>query len=233
MRIKKLTQNKLVLNVSLLLLTFLFSTFTLFAQQVESSKLLDINDLDKWETIFGSATLSEDGNWVIYPVRKNDRTTESRLHNLVNGKVKNFAESSPFRFSRDNKWLGFIVSPDAKTREKLTADKKPIVRKFGLLNLATDETIYINEADTFNFSGDGKFVAIKKSPATPEAKTFNIIVRDLTSGKDRVFGNIKEFAWSEKDPLLAFTNDLADESMILCCLYLSIGNRTLPVGDCR
>jgi dipeptidyl aminopeptidase/acylaminoacyl peptidase len=200
-----------VLSVSLLLSTFVFSTFTLVAQQVESSKLLDINDLDKWETIFGGATLSEDGNWVIYPVRKNDRTTESRLHNLVNGKVKNFAESSPFRFSKDNKWLGFIVSPDAKTREKLTADKKPILRKFGLLNLATDETIYINEADTFNFSGDSKFVAIKKSPATPEAKTFNIIVRDLTSGKDRVFGNIKEFAWSEKGSLLAFTADLADK----------------------
>jgi hypothetical protein len=227
------------MTLMLPLLIVVFSTLSLLAFQVKSPKtfdtpkLLDIYELDKWETIFSGASLSVDGNWIIYPVRKNGRTSEVRLYNLASEKVKNLAEANPFRFSNYNKWLGFIVSQDAKTRGKLTANKKPIVRKFGLLNLTTYETIYINEVDFFNFSGDGKFVAIKKSPAIPEAKTFNLVVHDLTSGKDRVFGNIKEFAWSEKDPLLAFTNDLADESMILCCLYLSIGNRTLPVGDCR
>lgn len=193
------------------------STLTLFAFQMESRKnentlkLLDINDLDKWEMLFGGNIISNDGKWLVYSVRKNNRENELRLHNLTNDKVSFIKEASLYKFSEDNKWLGFIVSPDSKTQEKLREEKKTILRKFGLMNLETGETIYLNDVETYNFSGNGKFVAIKKAAAIAEAKTTNIIVRDLVSGKDRVFGNVKEFSWSENNSLLAVLTDLPDK----------------------
>ncbi len=210
--------SKLVVVLFVLPIIFLFSTFTLFAFQVasvakdNSLKTLDLNDLDKWEGISGSGVISNDGKWLIYSVSNNDRKSEGRLHNLTNDKVKTMEEAGVFRFSNDNKWLGFMVAPDRKTQDKLREEKKPIVRKFGLLNLATDETVYINDADYFDFSGDGKFVVIKKPiPEKSEAKTVNIIIRDLTKNKDRVFGNVKDFAWSENGMLLAFTTETTDK----------------------
>lgn len=211
-KLKKLSVKSLVLT-----LTVAFSVFTLFAFQTNSLqnentlKLLDINDLDKWEQLVGSNLLSNDGQWLVYGIRKNSREGEIRLHDLTTKKILTFTEAGAYRFSGDSNWLGFMISPDVKTLDKLREDKKPIVRKFGLLNLATGGTVYIDEVESFEFSGDGKFLAIKKTAASPEAKTFNIIVRDLASGKDRVFGNVKEFDWSENGALLAILTDVPDK----------------------
>lgn len=212
----KIKQSSLALKVFLLFVICVFSAFETAAFQIGNSqavaaqKLLDINDLDKWESAFGSGTLSNDGKWLIYAVRKNNREIEIRLHNLVNDKVTTFKEGGSYKFSEDNKWLGFMVSPDFKTQEKLREEKKPILKKFGLLNLTTDETIYIESVDSFDFSGDGKFLAIKKAAANAETKTVNVIIRDLTSGTDRVFGNVKEFDWNDNGSLLALVTDLPD-----------------------
>lgn len=214
--ISKTKENCLVLKAFLLFVVCIFSTFILSAREPDdpktsaAQKILDINDLDKWESTFGFSVLSNDGKWLIYSVRKNSRETEIRLHNLINNKVTAFKEGSGYKFSEDNKWLGFMVSPDFKTLEKLREEKKPVVRKFGLVNLTTDETIYIDNVDSFDFSGDGRFLAIKKSPANSETRNANIIVRDLAGGKDRVLGNVKEFDWSDNGSLLAFVTDLPD-----------------------
>jgi len=201
----------------LLFILVLGSALSIFGQS--DLKTLTEKDYGKWETLGFRTVLSNDGNWVVYTVSNNDKDTELRLHDLSKNTSKVIKNGGSQVFSDDNKWLGYLISPDAKTIEALTKDKKPIIRKFELLNLATGETTKVENISTFAFSKDGKFLALKPNPdPKSESKTSTIIVRNLTTGTDSTFGNVKDFAWSDQGSLLAFlveTKEVVGNSVML------------------
>ena len=202
----------------LIAIFFLFSPTELEAIQMNSpspdteQKHLDINDLDRWETLVGSSTISDNGKWLAYGVRRNSRDRELRVHDLTTEKITTYKEAGGHRFSPDNRWLGFLVSPDAKTVDKLRADKKPTPTKLTLVDLTNSQSVMVENVESFSFSGDGRFVAMKKAPpAESKLKTFNLVVRELSSGRDQLFGNVKEFNWKEDGSLLAVVVDASDK----------------------
>lgn len=174
-------------------------------------RTLTEKDYGKWETLGFRADISDDGKWLIYSVSNNDKETELRLHNLSKNTVKVLKYGGNQTFSSDNRWLGYLVSPDIKTQEALNKEKKPIVRTFELLNLASGETTKIQNISTFGFSRDGKFLALKPNPdPKSDSKSSTIIVRNLASGADVTFGNVKEYVWSDQGSMLALTIDTRD-----------------------
>ncbi len=202
-----------------LLFIIVLSNFSLTIFGQTELKTLTEKDYGKWETLGFRTILSNDGKWLAYTVSNNDKETELRLQDLSNTTPKIIKNGGTQTFSEDNKWLGYLISPDAKTIEALTKEKKPIIRKFELMNLATGETTKVENISSFSFSKDGKFLALKPNPdPKSESKTSTIIVRNLATGMDSTFGNVKEYVWSDQGSLLAMivdTKEVVGNSVML------------------
>jgi dienelactone hydrolase len=187
-------------------------------------------DYGKWETL-GATTLSPDGKWLAYGVNRSNRNNELRIVNVSSGEPK----VSPFGaqpvFSSDSRWVAYSVGYSEAQEEKLRKEKKPIHRKLGLLNLATGEQLTMDGIESFAFSANGAYLAMRRyalerkdappaeadragaeTEATPGA---TLIIRYLASGRDTAFGNIGEYAWqdmSKRGRLLAMTISAEDKT---------------------
>jgi hypothetical protein len=62
----------------------------------------------------------------------------------------------------------------------------------------------VKDVSQFRFSGDGRYLAMRRYPAEGK-RAADLIVQDLERGTKMTFGNVSEFAWSDRRALLAFT----------------------------
>ena len=171
----------------------------------DTLKLLTPKDYGKWENIGYGGSLSDDGNWLVYPVRRNNDKNELRLHNLSTGSVKILKNGSGQKFSKNSRWLGYLISPPVEERKKLEKAKKPIYKSFGLIDVNSGDSIEIKNVSAFSFSDDSKFVVIKRyAPKGSKKKGVDIIVRNLDSENHFSFGNVVEYRWQDEGSLLAF-----------------------------
>ena len=186
-------------------------------------------DYGKWESLVTQprAGLSPDGRWLAYGVNRTNRNNELRFVNVQDGTLRSVPFGSQPAFSADSRWAaGSIGLPEAE-EEKLRQQKKPIHRKVGIVNLATGEVTTIDAVESFAFSADGTELAMKRyaperKDATPPAPSASaepeepagatLIVRDLATGRDTTFGNVTEFAWQDKGPLLTFAIGAEDRT---------------------
>ena len=144
-------------------------------------------------------------------------------------------------FSADSKWVAYAIGQSEADQEKLRSEQKPVQNKMGLLNLATGETTTVDAIESFTFSPDGAYLAIR--PYGPEAAGGGggaasgggarggarggdtsagaedrpgtaLVVRDLASGRETAFGNVSQFAWqdTERGHLLAVTISAAGKT---------------------
>ncbi len=206
-----------------ILLSLIFSLFTIGILSSETiaqdqspanqPRVITDKDLDNWERLgFRGIELSNDGQWLIYPIYKNNRENELRLRDLSKNTSKVIKYGEIPTFSNDNKWLGYSVSPDVKTQKSLRKSKRPIRKAFELINLASGKTTRVENISSFSFSSDGRFLALKPYPdEKSKSRSTNIIVRNLSTNKDTIFGNVKEYKWSDKDSMLAMTTDAKDK----------------------
>ena len=74
--------------------------FSLLAQ--DAPKQLTRADYDQWERLGRATTVSEDGNWLIYSINKNNGDTELHLHNMQRSAEKVFKYASSPSFSKDS-----------------------------------------------------------------------------------------------------------------------------------
>ena len=185
-------------------------------------------DYGQWETLVGQprAGLSPDGRWLAYGINRSSRENELRVTRVADGTTR----TAPFGvqpvFSGDSRWIAYAIGYPEAQEEKLRREKKPIQRKLGLQNLATGDTKTIDAIESFAFDPSGKYLAMRryaperKEGATPAPSAEDgappagstLIVRDLASGRDATFGNVGEYAWQDKGPLLAFTINVEDKT---------------------
>ncbi len=175
-------------------------------------------DYGKWESLGpgrggGGGALSRDGNWLVYPIRRNNEKNELRLHHLKSGASEVLVEGASQQFSKDSRWLGYLIRVSAEEKRKLEKKKEPVHDEFGLLDLDSRERFVIKKVTSFAFSGDGQFVAIRhyKSKAK-ENDGADLVVRNLNTGSDLSFGNVSEYKWQEDGALLALVIDAEDRS---------------------
>lgn len=183
-------------------------------------------DWGRWESLrVMPRGLSPDGKWVAYGIHRSNYEDELRITNVADGTTKTAAFGGQPAFSADSKWIAYSIGQSEAQQEKLRQQKKPIHDKLGLLQLATGETTTIDGVSGFAFNADGSRIALRRYPperpgppaegasaedaGTPGA---TLIVRDLATGRDTTFGNVSEYAWQDKGPLLAFAINAEDKT---------------------
>lgn len=181
----------------------------------------------QWETLAFGSGLSPDGKWLAYGINRSNRNNELRITNVADGTTKAAAFGTQPAFSSDSRWVAYSIGYSEAQEEKLTKEKKPIQRKLGLLNLATGEQTVVEGIESFAFSSNGAYLAMRRYPPkkdAPEAAASaeaddtpgaTLIVRQLASGRDTTFGNVSAFAWQDlpkQGRLLALTISAEDKT---------------------
>ena len=177
-------------------------------------------DYGQWE-ILGQTTLSPDGKWLSYGINRSNRNNELRISNVTGGEPKVVAFGAQPIFSSDSRWVAYRIGYSEAQEEKLRKDKKPIQHKLGLLNLTSGEQSVIDGVESFSFSANGAYLAMRRyaperkdaPPAEPASEPdaapgATLIVRQLASGRDTTFGNVSEYGWQDlpqRGRLLAMT----------------------------
>ena len=160
-------------------------------------------DYARWESL-GPGTLAPNGQWLAYVVNRVSEENELRLGAVARDTTVAVAYGSAPAFSGDSRWLAYAIGVSPTERDRLTKDKKPIRNAVGIRNLATGASEVIKDVSQFRFSGDGRFIAMRRYPAEGK-RVADMIVQDLERGTKMTFGNVTEFAWSDGRALLAFT----------------------------
>lgn len=209
---------------------------TAISAHAQSKPPVSPADYGQWESLvtfreYGG--LSPDGKWFAYGINRSNRNNELRVTNIADGTTKTIAFGAQPAFSSDSRWVAYSIGISESQEEKLKKDKKPIPRKIGLLNLSTGELITVDGIESFAFSPDGTWLAMRRTP--PEKKDSEkkdssdgaasdaddippgatLLLRDLSTGRDTSFGNVSEYAWQNlprTGTLLAMTINTEDKT---------------------
>jgi dipeptidyl aminopeptidase/acylaminoacyl peptidase len=193
-------------------------------------------DYGQWETLIegsggrgGPSTggLSPDGKWMAYGINRSNGNNELRVANIAAGTTKMTAFGTQPAYSDDSHWVAFSIGYSETQQDRMRKDNRPVQNKLGLLNLTTGEQTVIDAIQSFAFSPNGAWLAMRHYP--PEAAGAGgaggrgaatggrgggrggagatgaddttpgatLIVRELSTGRDMTFGNVSEFAWQD------------------------------------
>jgi dipeptidyl aminopeptidase/acylaminoacyl peptidase len=214
------------------------SALSIIAADAQSKAPVTRADWGQWESISPAGPrggFSPDGQWLAYSLARSNRDNELRLLKIADGTTKVAAFGAQPAFSADSRWAAYSIGYSETEQERMRSERRPIQNKLGLLNLTNGETTTVDGVQSFSFSGDGAYLAMRRYPPTPpgpggggaqpggpaapaaaaasatapddEPAAATLIVRDLASGKDTTFGNISEYTWQndERTHLLAVT----------------------------
>src|SRR5215471_6806882 len=194
------------------------------------------SDYGQWESLFtfrDHGGLSPDGKWLAYGVNRSNRNNELRVTNVADGTAKTVAFGGQPAFSSDSHWAAYSIGISESQEEKLKKDKKPVPRKIGLMNLSNGELTTVDGIESFAFSPDGAWLAMRHT--SPEKKDSDkkdssdasvseaddipvgatLLLRQLSTGRDTSFGNVSEYAWQNlpgTGTLLAMTISTEDKT---------------------
>jgi dipeptidyl aminopeptidase/acylaminoacyl peptidase len=178
-----------------------------------TKKALTLADANSWRSIRGTA-LSDDGKWFASRIAPAEGDGEVFLRSVADGKETKLAGGAGFgslEFSFDSKWLAFTVSPAPPKPGVPSPGPRP-KPKVVLVNLASGEKTDFEGMQSFQFSGEAAtHVAFRKAsevpvvqppggqpaPVTPAASGSDLVLRELASGGELVFGNVGEFSFDK------------------------------------
>lgn len=213
-------------------LGFLILTIAIGAQTKPKATFADYGQWESLSPAGARGGFSPDGRFVTYTITRSNRDSELRVAKLADGTTKVIAFGAQPAYSADSKWLAYTIGQSEAEQERLRNEQRPVQNKLGLLNLATGETATLDAIDSFSFSPDGAYLAIRPSTAAAASNTAapaagggrgggrgggggteaadetpgsTLIVRQLAGGRDMAFGNVAQFAWqdAERSHLLA------------------------------
>jgi dienelactone hydrolase len=159
-------------------------------------------DYGKWENL-GAATLSPDGVWLAYVVNRVNEENELRIGGGPRDTTIAVLYASSPSFTPDSKWLAYAIGVSPAVRDSLTTAKRPIRSAVAVRNLVSGITEIVRDVQSFRFSANGRFLAMHRYPAEGK-RMAELIVKDLEQETRVTFGNVSEFAWADRRPLLAF-----------------------------
>ena len=154
----------------------------------------------------GAGTLSPDGQWLAYAVNRVNEQNELRVRRIGRDSTVILPYGASAAFSGNSRWLAYAVGVAPSERERLAEAKTPIRSRAELLDLRTGSTVAMGEIESFEFSPDGAFLALR-GYAPENRRGSDLIVRDLERGTNTSFGNVSSFAWAPDGALLAITLD--------------------------
>src|SRR5215472_14394621 len=129
------------------------------------------SDYGQWEalaTFRDRGGLSPDGKWLAYGINRSNRNNEIRVTNIADGTAKTVAFGAVPAFSADSRWVAYSIGISESQEDKLKKDKKPVPKKIGIMNLSNGELSTVDGIESFAFSPDGAWLAMRRTP--PEKK---------------------------------------------------------------
>jgi dipeptidyl aminopeptidase/acylaminoacyl peptidase len=214
-----------------LLLVLLVSTvFTTTYSQTKGH--LTPDDYGKWQSL-GTVDLSPNGQWALYQVTVQEDNDTVYVVNTATNKMHKLEFASTPEFSADNQWVAYRIGVSYKDAEKARETMKPIEYKMGLLNLTTGKKEEVKNISRFNFSRNGKYLAVYLTPPKENKdKGAVLLVKNLTDGTTRTIGNVTEFAFNKKSDYLAYIVESANTAGNSIELYhLPTGNLKVLASD--
>ena len=179
--------------------------------EAQDKPTLTEDDYGKWERL-GAATLSPDGDWLAVNISRVNDENELRIHRTDSDSVVVVEYGTRPRFSDDGRWLAYSIGMSEDAREAARRRDQPVRDQLGLLDLETGEQSTRNDIASFDFSSDGRYIALRRyKPEDKESDGVDVIVHDLTDGTDMLFGNISDMAWQDDGPWLAMITDADDQ----------------------
>lgn len=181
--------------------------------QAQSSKIVTSKDYGKWERINWNISFNNDGTWVQYGITTNNKDKTLVLTNTKTKKSKKIKNADRARFSADNKWVAYSKVLTGKEQKKLALKnkgkkkKKKAPQKMSLLNLANNDSTEFKDVVNFKFSGANGYLAMKRT----KNKVNTLIVKNLKTGIETTFGNVKEYEWQDEGMLLAMLINTQDK----------------------
>ena len=166
-------------------------------------------DYGRWERL-GATELSPKGDWVAVSISRVDGEDELRIQPVSDpDSTIRVPHGSQAAFNEDGTWVGFRIGVSEEERERLEERERPVRTKLGLVSLATGEMTTIDDVASFAFSGDGRFISMRRypPPGRRDADGVDVIVRELATASQTTFGNVSDVAWRDAGALLAFVID--------------------------
>jgi dipeptidyl aminopeptidase/acylaminoacyl peptidase len=197
-----------------------------------AKKPLTLADAASWRSIRGTA-LSADGKWFAHRVAPTEGEGDVILRSIADGKETKFPGGGGFgglEFSFDSKWLAFTVT-SAPPRRGLPAPGPRPKPKVVLVKLDNGEKTEFEGMQSFQFSGEAAthlaFRKASEAPATPPtgapptglpptpqpASTggSDLVLRELASGAELVFGNVAEYSFDKSGNWLVMVIDASSQ----------------------
>lgn len=187
-------------------------------------------DYGKWESLSQPGSrggFSPDGRWIVYGINRTNRENELRITRIADGDMAVVPFGARPVYSSDSRWIAYSIGQSEADQEALRDQEKPVQNKLGLRNLETGEASTVDGIDSFTFSPDGDYLAMRRyPPERPRGATgggqaegeegglgTTIIVRELDTGSDMTFGNVSQLAWQkiEDSHLLAMVISAEDQ----------------------
>lgn len=170
----------------------------------QSKPLLTPADYGTFENLGFAPALSPDGRWLAYQVSRVNEENELRLRPLDRDTTIVVPYGTSARFAANSRWLAWTVGVSVEERARLERERKPIRNNAGLMELATGTERRFDLVRAHAFDATGRFLALHGyGPDAPAGKGADLRLVNLADGSVMSFGNVGEFAWSERGSLLA------------------------------
>jgi dipeptidyl aminopeptidase/acylaminoacyl peptidase len=119
-------------------------------------------DYGKFETL-GAGTLSFDGKWLAYEIRRSNGDSELRVASTAGGgKTQVLPFCSGAAFSSDSRWLACESTVSEAEQQHATKAGRPAQNKLQVLELATGSVASVDDVQSLAFAGDGPYLAFRK-----------------------------------------------------------------------
>ncbi|BDC49476.1 acylaminoacyl-peptidase [Bryobacterales bacterium F-183] len=191
-------------------------------------KPIELKDILGWKRI-QSPVVSPDGQWMAYVLAPNEGDSDVIVRNVKDAKDSKYAvgevpagaggfghvmgNNTPnLAFSEDSKFVAFTVYPAAKEAKRLKKDRKPLVNKVLLVELATGKKTEFERTRRFAFNGKrGGWLAVLRTPAEGQKwQGSDMLLTELATGDQLNIGNTGDFAFDKSGDWLAFAIDAQD-----------------------
>jgi dienelactone hydrolase len=185
----------------------------------QTPRALPPEEYGRWEQLAAQrAPLSPDGRWLVYGINRSSRTNELRVQPAGSGTPVVLAFGEQPVFSEDSRWMAYLIGFSEEQEAKLRKDKKPVHKSLGLLELASGKITTVEGVESFSVSPKGTHVAMRRyapesrdaaATAIPSGSSespapgVTVVVRELATGRDSIFGSVSELAWQDEGTLLA------------------------------
>jgi len=210
-------------------MTFRTLTLLVFAAcaLAQPKPTLTAADYGPWETL-ASGTLSPDGKWLAYEIRRSGGDNELRVAATgapsgPGGKTHVLAFCSGAAFSSDSRWLACSATVSETEQDRARKAGQPAQDKLNVLDLGSGEIAKVDGVQSLAFAGEGPYLAFRKYPpaagagrggrggGAPDAAADAerdpagavLLVRNLSTGVDTTFGNVTSYSWQDKGSNLA------------------------------